>query len=92
GIGMVDVAVVPVGGNGYTLDGTGALKVIKQIEPKVVIPTHYNDRAVRYEVPQAELADAVKNLGMEIAETVGKYKIKPAELSDTARLIVLERQ
>jgi L-ascorbate metabolism protein UlaG (beta-lactamase superfamily) len=91
-IGMVDVAVVPVGGNGYTLDGAGALKVIKQIEPKVVIPTHFNDRAIRYEVPQAELADAIKNLGMEIAETVGKYKIKPTELSDTAKLVVLERQ
>ena len=91
-IGMVDVAIVPVGGNGYTLDGTGALSVIKQIEPKVVIPTHYSDRAIRYEVPQAELADAVKNLGMEISETVGKYKIKPAELSDTAKLVVLERQ
>lgn len=91
-IGVVDVAVVPVGGNGYTLDGAGALKVIKQIEPKVVVPTHYADRAIRYEVPQAELAEAVKNLGMEISETVSKYKIKPAELSDTTRLVVLERQ
>jgi L-ascorbate metabolism protein UlaG (beta-lactamase superfamily) len=91
-IGMVDVAVVPVGGNGYTLDGTGALNILKQIEPKVVIPTHFNDRAIRYEVPPAELADAVKNLGMEIAETVAKYKIKPADLSDTTKLVVLERQ
>lgn len=91
-IGLADIAVVPVGGMGYTLDGAGALKVIKQIEPKVVIPTHYSDKAIRYEVPQAELADAVKNMGMEIAETVAKYKIKPSELSDTSRLIVLERQ
>jgi hypothetical protein len=91
-IGRVDAAIVPVGGNGYTLDGAGALKVIKQIEPKVIIPTHYGDRAIRYEVPQADLADAVKNLGMEISETVAKYKIKPAELSDTSRLVVLERQ
>lgn len=91
-IGMVDVAIVPVGGNGYTLDGTGALNVIKQIEPKVVIPTHFADRAIRYEVPQAELAEAIKNLGMEISEKLPKYKIKPAELSDTTRLIVLERQ
>ena len=91
-IGLVDVAVVPVGGNGYTLDAAGALKIIKQIEPKVVIPTHYADRAIRYEVPQAELAEAVKNLGMEISETVDKYKIKPAELSDTTRLVVLKRQ
>jgi L-ascorbate metabolism protein UlaG (beta-lactamase superfamily) len=91
-IGLVDVVLVPVGGSGYTLDGTGALKIIKQIEPKVVIPTFYSDRAIRYEVPPAELADAVKNIGMEISETVGKYKIKPAELSDTSRLVVLERQ
>ena len=91
-IGLVDIAIVPVGGSGYTLDGIGALKVIKQIEPKVVIPTHYNDKAIHYEVPQSELADAIKNLGMEISETVAKYRIKPAELSDTSKLVVLERQ
>lgn len=91
-IGMVDAAIVPVGGMGYTLDGTGALNVIKQIEPKVVIPTHFSDKALRYEVPQAELADAVKNMGMEISETVAKLKLKPSELSDSTKLVVLERQ
>jgi hypothetical protein len=91
-IGLVDVAVVPVGGSGYTLDGIGALKVIKQIEPKVVIPTHYADKAIKYEVPQTELSEAVKSLGMEVSETIGKYKIKPGELSDTTKLVILERQ
>ena len=91
-IGLVDVAVVPVGGNGYTLDGAGALNVIKQIEPKVVIPTHFADKGIKYEVPQASLDEAVKNLGMEVSDKLSKFKIKPAELSDTARLIVLERQ
>ncbi len=91
-IGLVDIAVVPVGGNGYTLDGAGALNVVKAIEPKAVIPTHYADKAVKYEVPQAELADALKNLGMEAAETVDKYRPKPVELTDTTRLIVLNRQ
>ncbi len=90
-IGMADIAVVPVGGNGYTLDGTGALKVIKQIEPKVVIPTHYADKAIKYEVPQAELADALKSMSMEPAERVEKYKIKAGEISDSTRLVVLER-
>lgn len=91
-IGMVDAAIVPVGGFGYTLDGAGALNVIKQIEPKVIIPTHYADKAIRYEVAQADLAEAVKGLGMEVAETLAKYKIKPSELSDTTKLVVLERQ
>lgn len=91
-IGMVDIAIVPVGGNGYTLDGAGALKVIKQIEPKVVIPTHYADKAVKYEVPQAELADALKNLGMEAtSETVDRYKPKAGDLGETTHLVVLER-
>jgi L-ascorbate metabolism protein UlaG (beta-lactamase superfamily) len=91
-IGLVDVAIVPVGGSGYTLDGIGALKVIKQIEPKVVIPTHYADKALKYEVPQSPLDEAVKALGMEVSEKVAKFKIKPAELSDTTRLVVVERQ
>jgi len=91
-IGLVDIAVVPVGGNGFTLDGIGALKVIKAIEPKVVIPTNYADKAVKYEVPAAALNDALKNMGMEPAETVDKYKPKPTDLTDTTRLIVLNRQ
>jgi L-ascorbate metabolism protein UlaG (beta-lactamase superfamily) len=90
-IGMVDILVVPVGNSGYTLDAVGALKIIKQIEPKVVIPTHYGDKALKYEVPQVELADALKNLGMEVSETLDKYKYKPTELSDSTKLIVLNR-
>lgn len=90
-IGEVDIAIVPVGGNGYTLDGTGALAVIKKLEPKVVIPTHYADKDIKYEVPQAELADALKNLGMEPTETVEKYKPKAAELTDTTQLVILKR-
>ena len=91
-IGHVDIAIVPVGNNGYTLDGVGALQVIKKIEPKVVIPTHYADKAIKYEVSQAELAEALKNLGMEPAETLDKYKPNRAEWTDTAKLIVLNRQ
>lgn len=91
-IGLVDVAVVPVGGNGYTLDGVGALKVIKQIEPKIIIPTHFADKQIKYEVPQQELSEALKSLGMEPTETAVKYKPNPGVLTDTTQLVVLERQ
>ncbi|MEX0881617.1 MAG: MBL fold metallo-hydrolase [Candidatus Saccharimonadales bacterium] len=91
-IGLVDIAIVPVGNNGYTLDGVGALQIIKKIEPKVVIPTHYTDKAVKYEVEQMELAEALKNLGMEPADTLDKYKPNRGEWTDTAKLIVLKRQ
>lgn len=91
-IGQVDIAIVPVGNSGYTMDGVGALQVIKKIEPKVVIPTHYADKAVKYEVAQVELAEALKNLGMEPSETLDKYKPNRADWTDTAKLIVLNRQ
>lgn len=91
-IGMVDVLVVPVGGNGYTLDGTGALSIVKKIEPKIVIPAHYADKAIKYEVPQASLSEALKGMSMEPSETVAKYKIRPGEPADNTKLVVLERQ
>ncbi len=91
-IGTVDVLVIPVGGSGYTLDPVGALKVIKKIEPKIVIPTHYADSKVKYEVPQTDLETAVKEMSMEIHETVPKLKLKGSELPEIMQLIVLERQ
>lgn len=90
-IGLVDIVIIPVGNSGYTLDGIGALKIIKELEPKVIIPTHYADQSVKYEVPQTELAETLKVLTMEPSETLEKYKPKAIELTDTARLIVLKR-
>ncbi len=90
-IGLVDLLVVPVGGNGYTVDPAGALKLIKAIEPKLVIPSHYADKALNYPVPQQELSHALKELAMEPQETVAKLKLKPSELSDVTQLIVLEK-
>jgi L-ascorbate metabolism protein UlaG (beta-lactamase superfamily) len=87
----IDVLVVPVGGNGYTVDPVGALKLIKAIEPKLVIPTHYADKSLKYEVPQQDLGAALKELGMEPKETIAKLRLKPADLGDLTQLIILEK-
>jgi hypothetical protein len=89
-IGIVDVMFVPVGGNGYTLDATGAIQLIKAVEPKIVIPTHYDSPSLQYEVPQATLDDALHSLGMEPKEHDTKFQFKPLETSDTTQLIVLD--
>lgn len=89
-IGMIDVMIVPVGGNGYTLDGIGALKLIKKIEPKLVIPTNYDMAGLNFPVPQQTLQDALKSLAMEPKETVsGKLRIKSTDLNDVTQLVVL---
>lgn len=90
-IGTIDVMVIPVGGSGYTLDPVGALKVIKKIEPKIIIPTHYADKSLKYEVPQIDLKEALKEMTMEPSETVAKLKLKSTDILETTRVIVLEK-
>lgn len=90
-IGIIDLMIVPVGGNGYTVDPVGALKLIKAIEPKLVVPSHYADPALKFVVPQQELSNALKELAMEPKETVPKLKLRPTELSDVTQLIILEK-
>lgn len=80
-LGVVDVLVVPVGGNGYTLDAAGAVEVIRKIDPKVVIPTHYADDTTSFEVPQADLEVFVKELGATV-ETSNKLKLKAGTFGD----------
>lgn len=91
-IGTVDVLVIPVGGSGYTLDPIGALKLIKKIEPKLIIPTHYADNVIKYEVPQQTLEEALKVIAIEAKQPEPKLKLKAAELSEQVQVAILERQ
>jgi len=76
-IGMVDMLVLPIGGNGYTLDATSAAAIVRQIEPKVVVPVHYADVALAYEVPQDSIDAFIKELGAPV-EQVQRLKLKSA--------------
>lgn len=74
-LGLLDILIIPVGGNGYTMDATGAAALTRQINPKVVIPVHYADSALKYEVPQDDVKLFIAELGAP-AETTEKYKLK----------------
>ena len=76
-LGVIDLLVLPVGGGGYTLDATSAASIVRQIGPKAVIPVHYADTALQYEVPQDTLEVFTKDLAAPV-ETVAKYKVKSA--------------
>jgi hypothetical protein len=75
-IGVVDVLVLPVGGFGYTLEPKQAVDLVRAIEPKIVVPVHYAEDGVAYEVPQAPLEDFLKELGTAAEEPVNKLKLK----------------
>ena len=90
-IGTIDVLVLPVGGHGFTLDPEGALTVIKELEPKLVIPTHYADSKLNYPMPQLDLAMIVKDLGMEPQQTISKLHLKPTDFDDVTKLVVVTK-
>lgn len=85
-IGIVDIVVIPVGGGGYTLDATGAATIIRQVEPKIVIPVHYADDGIKYEVPQSEFEVFVSELGAPVEE-MPKLKLKAANAVPAALTI-----
>jgi L-ascorbate metabolism protein UlaG (beta-lactamase superfamily) len=89
--GGTDVLIVPVGGNGFTLDAVGATSAIKKIEPEVVIPSQYEVKGLKYEVPAAPLDDFKKTSALPESEPKDTYKVaKPdAELAGKTHLVVL---
>lgn len=90
-LGVIDILVLPVGGGGLTLDAGSAASLIRQIDPKVVIPTHYAAKGLLYEVPQDSLEVFVKELGAPV-ESVSRYKVKSAaSLPDTLIVVSLDR-
>ncbi len=90
GLGVVDIAIVPIGGNGYTLDAHAAIQVVRQLAPKIVIPTHYADPNIKYEVPQMEIDNFIKELGVTTEETP-RLKLKNGVINDTLTVVVVQR-
>jgi len=90
-IGLIDILILPVGGNGYTLDATGAATITRSIDPKIVMPIHYADPAIKYEVAQDTLETFTKELGAPVEE-LPKFKLKQgAVLPSVMTTIVLAR-
>lgn len=90
-LGVLDILILPVGGGGYTLDATSAAKIARNTDAKVIIPVHYADDGVKYEVPQSNLELFIKEMGVEVEKT-NKYKVKSAAaLPEKATIVQIER-
>jgi L-ascorbate metabolism protein UlaG (beta-lactamase superfamily) len=81
----VDILLIPAGGT--PLEPAKAAEVVAQIAPKVVIPMQY--KAGSGDANRADLSEFVKNLGIDMPEPEDKVTIKPSDLSETMRLVVL---
>jgi len=90
-LGQIDVLVLPVGGHGLTLDATAAAAIISQLEPKFVIPTHYDDGSTKYEMPQDKLDVFLKEVGAS-PEPQPKLRVTTKDLPLETTITVLQRQ
>jgi L-ascorbate metabolism protein UlaG (beta-lactamase superfamily) len=84
-IGEVDVLMVPVGGN-FTIDGSEAVKIINQIEPKVIIPMHYKIPGISLKLDGLE--KFLKEIGVE-KETTEELTIQKKDLTEEEMKVVV---
>ena len=90
-IGVVDILIIPIGGGGYTLDPISAVSIVRRIEPKLVVPVHFADKNLKYEVPQEELDIFSKELSAPI-EVTNKFKLKSSSgLPESTTLLAITR-
>jgi len=86
-LGDVDVVMVPVGGH-TALSATKASEVISQLEPKIVIPMHYNTGR---ESPDLDTLDKfMKEMGLKEWTPQDKLTLKSSDLDETTQVVVLE--
>ena len=86
-IGSTDILFIPVGGN-YTLDIGKAAEVVRQLQPKIVIPMHYKIPNLKIDLAGPE--KFIKALGIT-PEYLNKLEITPKELEKPQRLVILDR-
>ncbi|MDD5127316.1 MAG: MBL fold metallo-hydrolase [Dehalococcoidales bacterium] len=86
-IGNVDVLLLPVGGVN-TIGPSQSAEVIRQIEPKAVIPMHYKTPVLKRELEPVE--KFLKEMGQEHIEMRPKLNISRSNLPLTAQVFLLE--
>ena len=85
-IGDVDVLMIPVGGV-YTIDSEEAVKIINQIEPRIVVPMHYKIQGLTIKLDPIE--KFLKSMGAGHKEPVEKLALKKKELGGEEMEIVV---
>jgi len=87
----VDILLIPVGGI-YTVDAGQAASIVKEIDPKIVIPMHYGRSSLNQDVfgELAPVSTFLKEMGKEEVQPQPKLVISHDTLPSELQLVVLE--
>lgn len=88
-IGNVDVLLLPVGGVS-TLNAPMAAEVVRQLEPKVVIPMHYKTPALNRELEPVDRF--LKEIGAKQVSSQPKLSVTKSNLPLTSQVFLLDYQ
>ena len=83
----VDVLLLPVGGIS-TINASTAAEVVRQIEPKVVIPMHYKTPALKMELDPVD--KFLKEIGAKRVEPLAKLSVAKSSLPPTTQVVLLD--
>ena len=83
----VDVLLLPVGGIS-TINAATAAELVRQIEPKVVIPMHYQTPALKKELDPVE--KFLKEIGAKQVEPLLKLSVTRSSLPLTTQVVLLD--
>ena len=86
-IDNVDVLLLPVGG-ASTADATMAAEVIRQLEPKAVVPMHYKTQAINRELEPVE--NFLKEMGITQIESQPKLSFTKSNLPVSTQVFLLD--
>lgn len=87
-IGEVEILMIPVGGI-YTISAQEAVRIIQELEPKIVIPMHYF--LPQLNIPLDPVEKFLKAMGIKSAKTLDSLKLKKEEkLPGTTEVFVLK--
>ena len=82
----VDVLLIPVGGIS-TIDAIQAAQIVRQLEPKIVIPMHYKTEAIKRELETADRF--LKEMGVKEVIPQPKLIVNKNSLPLTMQVVVL---
>ena len=85
-IGAVDILMIPVGGV-YTISAKEATKIISQIEPKIIIPMHYQIPKLKLKLDKLE--NFLEVIGKKTIEPQNKLTIKKKDLLGKDKEVVI---
>lgn len=84
--GDIDILMIPIGGT-YTIDAEDAAHIVKQIEPKIVIPMHYKIPGVNVKLDEVE--PFLKETGAAKTEAQEKLTIKKKDIPEEGKTQVV---